>query len=715
MKRIHAAEGGVVLFVFIALFCADSYAQTSSGDTPLEEVVVTAQRRTTDIQSTALAVSVLTGDLLEEKGITNLEFIQYAAPSVKISNYGSANVFNIRGVGRSQVDIDVPSGVVIYRDGAPTIAGYFQGEPYYDIDSIEVLRGPQGTFVGKSASGGAVFINTKNPVLGDSISGSVEGGGGNNDMKEFTGIANVPVNDTLALRASYRHLDSNDFYKSITGNFTGHPGERNMNSFRGAVLWQPVSDFEALVKVDYHDLDFGGNVVSSYGFPLYRVEQNGNIAYHDKSTRVVGNLSYKFNNGITLKSLSAYQYLDSINNLDLDASLPLFYQFKSSFTVDIISEELNLISPEDQRLRWVLGFLYFQQEADVPYWQKNGFTFTGGGFGTDYPWLTSPWFKHEDEWSVFAHLAYDLTDKIELEIGGRYSDYYTDQFTDWTFGDGTFPPTLQFAPPGKQKFSQGSVDGEVGVNYSLNNDHFLYALVSRGHTVGGINIFPPFRIYSEMQVINYEGGWKANWFDDQIRTQATIFYQDFDNYQVNFEQLAAFGAPGQDNRNAPGKSKIYGFELSAQAHLNNLHVDYNLSLLQSDIGKFQGVVDPIQGTVVDLSGIDIPFVADVSTNLGVAYDFHIPAAGGFILTPRFDIAYTSAVQSKLWRSPIVKLGSRTLANVNLMLMPANEKWSVSFWMTNAFDREYVAAIQNLGTLRYAGRPQEFGARLKYNF
>ena len=162
----------------LALGCAASLAaapaNAQTASTGLEEIIVTAQRRELNLQNTAISASVLSGDAIADKGVTDLYDLQYAAPGVMISGFGSANVFTIRGIGRSQVDIDVPSGVVIYRDGAPTIAGYFQNEPYYDIDSVEVYRGPQGTFVGKSAAGGAVFINTLDPVL-DDFGGSVQG------------------------------------------------------------------------------------------------------------------------------------------------------------------------------------------------------------------------------------------------------------------------------------------------------------------------------------------------------------------------------------------------------------------------------------------------------------------------------------------------------------------------------------------------------------
>ncbi|MEJ2088259.1 MAG: Plug domain-containing protein [Gammaproteobacteria bacterium] len=149
-------------------------AQSSEEDArpPIEEVVVTAERRTESLQTSALSATVLNEDMLEKKGVIGLTTVQYAAPGLQIADYSSANTFNIRGIGQSRVDIDLPSGVVIYRDGVPTLTGYFQNAPYYDMASVEVLRGPQGTFAGKAAAAGAVFIRTRNPEL-DDVGGNV--------------------------------------------------------------------------------------------------------------------------------------------------------------------------------------------------------------------------------------------------------------------------------------------------------------------------------------------------------------------------------------------------------------------------------------------------------------------------------------------------------------------------------------------------------------
>jgi iron complex outermembrane receptor protein len=713
-----------VLSAAAILTATDAPAQTpTSKDWMLSEVIVTATRRDTELQTAPVSVSVLSGEMLEEKGVFDLYQIQYATPSMTIASFGSANEFNIRGIGRTQVDIDVPSGVVIYRDGAPTIVGYFQTEPYYDIESIEVLRGPQGTFVGKNASGGAVFINTVDPEIGQ-YGGSVEGEVGSDSLWDVAGIVNIPLGDSAALRMSVRHLESDDFYDRITGDYSGRPGQRDLDSYRFALKVAPGDVFTGTLKFDYHDLDFGGNVVSSPGFSLYDVPQNGDLAYEDKSLRTVLDLKFKGDNGYTLSSVSAYQHLDSVNNLDLNASLPDFYQFKSKFTVKILSQEFDLISPDDDPFRWIAGAFYFKQDVDVPDWTHDGFTFTGNVFGggdataRDFPWFTTPWTKREEEWATFLHLAGDLTDKLELEGGLRYTEYRTSQITDYTFGFGDTPPVIPFAS-GRQVLNEDSVDYQVALNYKASDRNFLYWLVSRGHTSGGINIFPPYRIYKAMEVTNYEMGWKANWMNDKVRTQAALYYEGFNNYQVNFESPDI--VIGQDNRNAPGNSTILGAEFSLQYHVDDLYIDSAIGYMNSDIGAFHDVVDPFRtaanggvDVLIDLTGRPTPYSPEWTANLGLAYDFHLGSGGGYTLTPRVDVSYVADTQSKLWDSPLVTIPERTIVNARFVLASPG-KWTATLWATNLTDKGYVAGIQNLATLYYAGRPLEYGLNVRYTF
>lgn len=703
---------------------SDSYAQSANTETALEEIVVTAQRRTTDVQETAISASVLSGSMIESKGVTELYYLQYAAPSVNISSFGSANIFNIRGIGRSQVDIEVPSGVVIYRDGAPTVAGYFQREPYYDLESVEVYRGPQGTFVGKSAAGGAVFVNTMDPELASTY-GSVEAGAGNFSAKEFTYIGNWAASDSVAVRVGFKHYSRDTVYDEITGNYTGSPDEVDNYSFRLGLLWQPTDRFRGLFKVDYHDLDFGGNPTTQYGEPLLSALNQQlygrEFEFIDKSLRAVLDLDYVFDNGVSLNSLTGFQDIEEHNNLDAD-----IFGFESTSEVDIVTQEINLVSASEQRLQWVTGLFFEVQQANLLPWQDGGFNFF---IDDQFPLVTSFWDKEDNYASVFGHITYDISDRLQFELGARYTHFSTEQTTEWLLNldtsqppDITLPTTIPFQQGSVggdyQKISEDSLDGQIALNYTASDRHFLYGLVSRGHITGGINIFPgdppnpPFLPYDEMQVINYEGGWKASWSDDRFRTQASIFYQDITDYQANFAEVGGV-INNPSNRNASDGSMVAGFELSAQAALAEWDIDFGLALLESELGTFENIQNPLTGTLVDLSGARSPFSPDVTVNLGIAYGLRLN--NGFRLIPRIDVAHQSDTQASLFQNPQFTLDARTLINAQVVLAPESEKWSLTFWGNNVTDQLYIGGIQNNATLYYAGAPRTFGVRFKYNY
>jgi iron complex outermembrane receptor protein len=714
--------GTLAISCVAALVCVEVRAQDKDA---LEEIVVTAKRRSEDIQTSSISATVLNQDLLESKGVVDLFALQYAAPAVTVTQYGSANVFNIRGLGRSQVDIDVPSGVVIYRDGTPTLAGYFQNEPYFDMESVEVYRGPQGTFVGKNAAGGAVFINTNDPKLG-SLEGSIELGGGAYSAYEGTGIVNVPVGDTAALRLAYRHYERDDYYDAITGTYTGNPGQVDNNSYRLGFLWQPSQSFSAVFKLDYHDLDFGGNPTTVFGQePLGVVEQYANFVYTDESTRAVLDLKYTFANGVTLSSLSGYQDIQSVNNLDLNATIspPVptnIYIFNSRIDADFYSQEFNLLSADDQRFRWTVGLFWQKQDSELPPWQEGGFNFIGGPFYPNlaFPWFSSPWINKEEDRAAFAHGRYKLTDRVEVEAGVRYGEYERDQFTNYTFGDGTAPPTIPFATPGgdRQSIDESDEDWQVALNWDVTDTHYVYGLVSSGHVSSGVNIFPPFGEYDPMEVINYELGWKARLANDQFHTQLSVYYETFDDYQANF----AFDSlvPGLNNpelRNAETESTVWGVELSGQARVGGFSLDFGLAYLDSELGTFSAVVDPFRtapDNVVNLSGAEVPFAPNFTGNIGVAYDFRI---GEFTLTPRVDFSHQDETQAALWPDPQVTLEARDLVNAQVTFGPNSGKWSVVAWGTNVTDEQYISGIQNNGSLYYAAPPALYGVRAKFNF
>jgi iron complex outermembrane receptor protein len=708
--------------VFLTNLSAQSPSEAADEGLTLEEVIVTAQRREQNLQETALAATVLSGDLLRAKGIEDLVDVQYISPSVTISDFGSANVFNIRGIGRSKVDIEIPSGVVIYQDGIPTLAGYIQNEPYYDIQSIEVLRGPQGTFVGKSASGGAVFTRTRSPELGE-FGGYLEGGFGEHELWEAQGALNMPASDTLAFRLAFNYRNRDDYYDEIFGPYTGDPGTQDLKSVRLGMLWQPNDQLSVTAKAYYAHLDFGGNVTgNAIDQPLFTIHQDAPFEYTDESTRFTLDIDYVFDNGITFSSLSGYQDAETVNNLDLNGGIPEpRYWFKSAGDIDMWSQEFNLISPEDQRLRWVVGVFLQNQKVELPPVDEFGFTFIGGdpfGIGQlplDYPWLGSPWIKDEDDWAVFGHITYDLTDSLELELGARYSDYEFYQQTDYVFGFGDAPPVIPFGSgpgPDRQEFAEDSVDWKTALNWTVNEDHFVYGIVSRGHTTGSVNIFPPFDPYEEMEVLNYEAGWKGAFAGRRFLTQVAVYYEDISGYQAAFTDLDIPNSAGQV-QNADSDSTIYGIEFTGQATFDNLMLEFGASWNESELGDFNNVVHPITLETVDLTGARFPFAPQYTFNIGVAYNFEF--ANGSTLVPRVDYGWIDDTFGELFQEPEFALESRGLVNLRIRWDNAAKTWYAEAWATNLLDKEYVAAIQNLGSLYYAGAPRQSGVRIGFNF
>ena len=179
-----------------------------SGEAPL---IITARRRSENLMRTPTSGSVLSGDDLANKGVVNVDSLQFATPSVVVNNFGQGIDFNVRGIGKGEHNTQTATGVITYRDGAPTFPGYFQLEPYYDVANIQVLRGPQGTIVGQNATGGAVFVNSNDPVIGGGYRGYVQAHVGNYSEFGAQGAVNLPVSDTFAARVALYGLRRDGF------------------------------------------------------------------------------------------------------------------------------------------------------------------------------------------------------------------------------------------------------------------------------------------------------------------------------------------------------------------------------------------------------------------------------------------------------------------------------------------------------------------------
>jgi len=754
--RLASLLGRGSMMALAAAAFAGAATQAQAQETPrrattVEEVTITAERRVQDLQTAAISATVLDGEAMQAQNVVGLTSLQFAAPGLQISDYASANTFNIRGIGQSQVDIDLPSGVVIYRDGVPTLTGYFQNAPYYDMAGVEVLRGPQGTFVGKSAAAGAVFIRTRDPELGSRITGEVVLGAGNRNAYEETAIVNVPLGEHWAVRLAAHFEQRGSLFDSIRSNplpgaanygaaFTGHDNRR-LTSARLGVLWQPNDQFRAVLKLDGDYLYFGSHITSGID-PITGVEEdvsnpiaNGDNRYRDEGMRASLNMRYTFANQIALNSLTGFSTVNTRANWDSNGSNPAPSGFVSAGTFINYSQEFNLISPSEGRFRWVAG-VFFQ------YYQNHIPDYTGLGFAlfTDnstVPLLSSPWNKYETSYAVFGQVAYDITPQLELQIGGRYGIYRFTQFTQWVLFPGLLDLPFQETPGGVNQTypNEGSFDWKVNLNYDITPTQFVYGLVSRGHTPGSINIFPGFNpdrhdAYGEMSVINYEAGWKGRFFDGQLRTQLDVYYQTFDGYQAQFGYPVA-GIPQINNlvefRAAETTSRIWGVEFGAQAHFGDLEWNVGMAYNRSRLGNFGVIQNPFFGTLgqtnatVSLNGAETPFAPHWTANGGVQYTIHLDSLHDrATLTPRVDVIYHSESFANLYHNRATLLPAVTLVNASARLEVGD--WWAQVWGTNLTDERYPGAKQNVSGstgqiegIVYMAPPRLFGIRIGRRF
>jgi iron complex outermembrane receptor protein len=714
-----------------------------------ERIVVTATRRNTLLQDSSISASVLTPEDLANKGVVEMNGLQFAAPSVTIDQNGGANVFNMRGIGRERVDVEIPSGIVIYRDGAPTLAGYFQNEPFYDMEGVEILRGPQGTLAGKNAAGGAVFIRTKSADL-DGFAGYLNGGFGNYSRYELQGAMNIPlIEDELAMRVSYNHFERDRFY-NITGPFTGNPDDKDYDSARVSFYWEPTDALEVTLKVEASHLDIGGYVATSYSGPLFDLYSDAPYYDIDESMRATLNASYHFGDGYTFNSVSAWQEFHTEFSGDLIGSTPLDRRcpnvpavgacvppawFQASGNFHFYSQEFTIVSPDDRDFRWLVGVFAQRQLNIIPDFSETGeygFTFFGGPFfpNMDFPWLQSPWRLEEDDLAIFANFEYDFRDDLMLEIGGRLSYNDREQYTNFTFGDGTTPPITPFTVgPSFQEAAGVYGDYKIALNWDATEDDLLYIQHSLGHISKSVNIFPPNRTYGRMEVYDVEVGWKGSILDDQMTIQFDAFAESIANYQAVFGITTVLGGL-VEARNAVGRSEIYGAELAGQAQFDDLHFDFGVAYLYSKLGTFNDVVNPHAAETnpmtglplpadcqfgvpsLTLTGAEAPFSPNVTGNVGVGYD--IRTNTGLTITPRVDYAYIGETRATLFQCDTVRVPERDIMNVAINVV-ADNGWYFNLWSTNTLDNEYIAGIQNDGALVTAGAPRQYGLRIGKTF
>ena len=716
----------------------DAGAAEAPTGRQLEVIIVTAEKREENLQDTAVAAMAFNADTLTRNAIDDIDDLEFATPSLTIATAGQSNQMNLRGIGKFDSGGTSTSAVATYRDGVGTVSGFFNQEPYYDIETVEVLRGPQGTYVGENAAGGAIFVNTRDPVIGGGYDGFIQAGYGDYDAMELTGAVNIPLGDAWAMRIAGNHVSRDSFFDvyvdpAATIRNSADPGEIDYNSVRLGIAYKPSDPLELLLKVDYNALDHGGHVYGNVpGFPspigpltgrpygnlddddLYTVGNNfTGVLARDKMARGIFEVNYDFAGGSALHWITGAQYINTHIRNDDDGSVDADIRQHIRPVFRVYTTEATYLSPEDQSIRWLGGLFYRREDLEFP--TDDGFMiFTGTG--PDTPGvlgLSIEWDTPRVTEAVYGQVAFDLTSSLEVQAGLRYQHYKSWQEADLKLGGAPF--LLR-----DDSYSESTLNYKVALNWQATEDHYFYAFVATGNTTGGSSVVAGVRSFDNQQSTDYEIGWKGALFDGQLITQVGAFYTIIEDYQASFAAVIQQGPPlvlSSTFQNLDGDTETTGVEFQAQSQFGNLGLDLTAAYIDSELGD-DLIFDVTLSRLIETGGLQIPWCPEYTFNIGAQYDFNL--GNNMVLTPRVTYSWiddqtVTATDRVVNGVEIDRIFEHEIVNLQVNL--TSGAWRAQLYMTNADEEEYIQAHSGSPAHpdAYANEPRRYGLRVTYDF
>ena len=676
---------------------------------PLEEVIVTAERREQNLQDLPLSATVLNADKLADYSVNNVNDVQFVAPSVAINTYNRSTFINIRGVGIAQSAPTSNPGVAYYIDGVYIPHEQFIGQSFYDLAAIEVLRGPQGTLTGQNSTGGAVYTRTPAPQLGE-WSGVLDQTIGDYSWQRTVGAVNIPLGDIMALRVSGVRDRRDSFTKNI-GPTTAEPGNINLDSYRAALLIDPAGPLNVVLRYEHFNLDTFHNAIKNRLDAVtkdpFTIEEDAPSQFMQTGFRASIEARYDLGDSVQLRYLMSHQDGMTYDVSDGDRTATALPRppasnvgrvsaARTNFLTNV--HEFNILSTGDHQLDWVVGLFYLNEEVPVTLQRDNNHTNAFVTITSDIRTVAENTSK-----SVFGQVSYQFAPEWEVIAGARYSE------DEQTYNRYVAPPTAL----GVSSTSSDQTTGRVALNWTPHENLLVYGSVSRGYKAGGVNLnladgaFAP-----EINTVE-EFGVKTTIMDGHLRLNGDVFMSQYDQIQL----ASLRGAPPLPltQNAAGGLSK--GVELEAEGLFGNLGFNFGVAYLNAEFdgdSTLQDAITNTNGLVHD--GDPLPFAPDWTANGGVQYD--IEFGNGLTVTPRIQFSHLGEQLATPFRHTETVVPEHTIWDAKLIFTP-NNVFRVEAFVTNISDEVYIASqVQNSssadGGIIY-GAPRQVGVRLTANF
>lgn len=710
-------------------------AQAASGEefSGLGEILVTAQRRTESLQDVPISLSAIGGDEIAALRVSDPSDLTRVAPSFNIATaQGVRPQIGIRGVGTQRFDIgsDSPVGVFVddvYRARFSAISAAF-----FDLERVEVLRGPQDILFGRNTPAGALSIITAGPTAFSS--GYIDAAYSNENHVHVEGAASGPLlSDQILFRLAGLYDEADGFSTDTTSGHTS--GEQNF-ALRGKLQAELSPSWTATLALDWHRAEM--DLVYNEPGPQPRFLALPNLPFvptpdpFSEPMTYPGfvereqagsslDLTYE-GQGVNFVSLTAFRGNDLSQEEDFDYTILDVGMNRSWEQSEQVSQEFRLSSLPGgpftfgDRLEWLIGAFLYQDDAS----RIDQLNFGGDSlFNPNH--LFSPTFVSIDlpadivtqSWSVFAQAGVSITDRLRLTLGGRYTEDTKDYRLQSQSAFGATLGIPLYDISGSETWD--AFDPKVVVSYDLNDDALVYASWSEGFKSGGFQFAASIGavaelVYEPEQVTAYELGFKADWLDNHLRTNFSAFQYDYVDQQVQ-SVIVVGNLPTVVTTNA-AQSHIWGAEADISAvPIEGLTLSLRYAYLNAAYDKF--IQDPFTNT--DLSGFRMPRTPENSVTLSANYEH--TALGDWRWFSGADYFYTDGFESSSNQDPSQHINSYAILSARLGLLSPDQRVRLTLFGANLTDEVYKTYAINQGPSRNYGYgdPRTIGISVGYRY
>lgn len=731
----------------MALGLSLGIAQTAAAQPAFEEIVVTAQKRAQSLQEVSISISAFTGNQLQELRLDRAYEISQLAPGLfATGSRGDSNpIFAIRGIGLNDVFSNNNPTVGIYIDEVVQPFTPLLGFQMFDLERVEVLKGPQGTLYGRNTTGGAINFITKKP--GDELDAYASGTYARFDRFELEGAVGGPVADKLKVRLSGKTVQQSGGWQTnaVTGDKIG---DQDKKAVRAQILWQPSEDVDVLFKGGLYDEKSDQQMREHLGYAngpfsftpcqgfLQGIRDEGNcvsfLGYFDPTAprRTVENSAiYGFENDVsakdaamtlnwrtdafTLTSVTGYSDYKRVAGEDSDGT-PLV-MLDSQFTDDIeaFSQELRLTSATTEPLSWVVGAFYSWDRIDGDVLQAlDQHIFTTR--------VDTNWTQKTNSFALFGHAEWMATDQLRLIAGLRYTDekkkFRYDSVDLDPFGTTVNLPTPVAGV--NDTLKEDNISGKLGVDFIVDDNLMLYASASKGFKSGGYKgaiafALPELDPFRGEDLYAYEVGVKSTLMDGRLLLNAAGYYYDWKDFQAFVTEIR--GGINVVVLSNAGDARVWGFELDATAYpIDRLMLRGAFNWMDTKIKEFNAAPG-----APNFTGNNLANSPEYSLSGTVRYEFPVEDLG-FGMYVLADTSYRSRVFYSLSNNLQNSQKGFWLVNARLAVTSPDEHWEFAVWGRNLTNKLYVSQSYDnfpgiFPSQNFLGDPVTYGATLTYRY